>query len=172
MKQLLWASAALLALAVPAVAQSPNSAQTTATIGVRCSMTNNATQTFNNLVLADGTGQLIAANVTSINTTLSTAPVNVACNAAGSTLTLTRTPLTRTPSVGSVPNGLTEQIDFTATATPAGRSAITSATATPQALGLFNGAVTLAVANPTAGGNRLVAGAYAGSVVLTLTPNS
>src|SRR5262249_10277960 len=100
------------------------------------------------------------------------------CNGASSSMTVTANPI-----LGPVTSvtGFTNRVDYTATAAlhtaPATNATDTSASAgagSPTTVGLFSDLidVTLSASVAAPAGNQLVAGAYTGSVVVTLTPGS
>jgi len=114
-----------------------------------------------------GTGRLDVSKVNG-----RTATLNAWCNGAAATMTVTTTQLT-TPT--AAPGGFDNRVDYTGTASvtsgSASDSSLTAGAGTPANVGRFNGdiLVTLSAASSPTGG-LMVAGAYTGNVLVTLTP--
>ena len=166
--------AILLGLAAPAVA-SATVAATTGTVTVngsvaaRCQFTTStATITLGELAKPDGTYD--PTTVDGQNRTL-----QGWCNGASSSMTVNAQSLTNTTAA---PTGFSNQVDFTATALANSQSAVdtnsTDNTAGPPVtVGIFSGdiKVTLSASSSHGGSTlKMVAGAYAGDVLVTLTP--
>lgn len=166
---------AVLGIAVPAMASAvPANVTGTVTIdgsvAPRCQFTT-GTATITIPELSDtSTGVLDPTTVAGKNANL----VGW-CNGTKSTMTANATSLTNgtTP-----PPGFSNQVDFTATATANGQSSIDSDSTdglagTTAMVGIFSGNINVALsAAATHGGStlKLVAGAYTGSVLVTLAP--
>jgi hypothetical protein len=100
------------------------------------------------------------------------------CNGTTSTMTVVANPIVLTSVHSAPPTGFTDTVDYTATAslnTAAGATVSTSDSTTGSpaaaaAVSLFSGNVTVTLSSSTAGENKLIAGPYQGTTVVTLTP--
>lgn len=96
------------------------------------------------------------------------------CNGASARIWVEAQPLTNTASAGTS-GSFTNVVNYTATAN-AGSAAPTDTSAvggagSPVTLGLFSGDIDVVLSASTAGSKKLVAGSYAGNVIVTLSPN-
>jgi hypothetical protein len=112
-----------------------------------------------------------------LDTTKVTGNVNLVgwCNGTAATMDVVANPLLRVGPV-VVPSGFTTRVDYTGTATANAVSDSDGSTAAgadnaPTVVGLFTGNVNVALSAGVASANKLVAGDYQGTVVVTLTPN-
>lgn len=171
-KILLFAAAAALAgFAAPAMAQSTGTVTIDGSVADRCLFTTDA-QTINLGELAQsGTGtsagKLDSSTVDGKNATL----VGW-CNGTAATMAVEAQPLLNT---GTAPTGFDNRVNYTATATAnsvdATDDSFAAGAGTPQTVGIFTGDVKVALSGsstPTTG--LLVAGDYAGQVLVTLSP--
>jgi hypothetical protein len=99
------------------------------------------------------------------------------CNGTAATISVEAKPLLNTDFTGAPPTGFDSRVDYTATALANAQTATDTSVGDPGAgnaasVGLFTGnvGVTLSLAS-TPNNGLLVAGRYAGEVVVTLTPN-
>jgi hypothetical protein len=98
------------------------------------------------------------------------------CNGTAATMKVEALPLLNASFTGTAPTGFDTRINYTATAlansVSANDSSISEGAGTPSTVGLFTGDVDVtlsASAAPT--GGLLVAGGYAGQVLVTLSPS-
>lgn len=175
MNKLLISSAAVALLALPAAALAQSSdVEGTVTISgsvaAACVIDSAATITLGELADGDGLYNLAADGE---STTLT-----AWCNGASSTMSVLSSAIVHTGSP-TVPTGFTDTVNFTATAsvTPADAgspvevSDSTTAAADPAAtVGLFSDDITVSLSSSSTDGNKLIAGDYEGSVVVTLSP--
>jgi hypothetical protein len=166
--------AVLLGLAAPAMASATVlSATGTVTVdgsvAARCQFTTGtATITLGELAKPDGTFD--PTTVDGQNRTLTGW-----CNGTNSSMTVNAQSLTNTTAA---PSGFSNQVDFTATALAASQSAVdtnsTDNTAgAPVTVGIFSGDIKVTLSSSSSHGGstlKMVAGAYAGDVLVTLTP--
>lgn len=167
LKQVLFASAALALLAAPSMAVTDGSASqsvtVSASVAAKCSITTNITAIdLGEVADADGTAKATATLVSLSNT-------SAWCNGAKNTLSVVASPLLNTTTTAGT--GFTARLDYKLAygSFPAVDSVVGSASA-PVAgpfsiAGTGNGTVT-----PIKTADKLVAGAYSGTVVLTLAP--
>jgi hypothetical protein len=182
-KILLSAAAASLALACgvgPTLAQSATgTVQVNGTVANRCLfVTGDVVLDLGELALLSGDttalGRLDASKVTS-----RTATLNGWCNGVSASMAVEALPIVNTDFAEAAPSGFDRRIDYTATATahPAGGavsaadSTLTGGAGTASATGVFSSDIVVSFATPaTPTSGRLISGAYAGSVVVTLSP--
>lgn len=171
--RLFLAAAPLALLASPVLAQSATgTVAIDGSVAGRCLFTTaNATISLGELALSGSgatAGKLDASKVDGQNRTL----VGW-CNSTAATMTVTSTALT-TPAAAA--SGFDNRVDYTATALANSVSAADSSVGAlsagaPVNVNMFTGNVLVtlsAASSPTSG--LLVAGAYTGNVVVTLTP--
>ncbi|MFM5923802.1 MAG: hypothetical protein ACKOPG_06420 [Novosphingobium sp.] len=167
----------LMILAVPALlAASPALAQSGAVTGTvditgsvagRCMFTlPNKTISLGEISLASN-GKLDASKVNNRSETL-----NGWCNNTAASMTVTSTQLTNTTTA---PTGFDNRVDYTATAVTGSVSAndtsLVAGAGTASSVGLFSGDIVVTLSGASSPTNGLmVAGAYTGNVVVTLTP--
>jgi hypothetical protein len=160
--------------AAPALAQSTGTVSVDGSVADRCLFTTaSATISLGELSQSGdgaGAGKLDPSTVNGESATL-----NGWCNGSAATMTVEAQPLLNVDAA-SAPTGFDRRVDFTATATANevdGTDTSTAAGAgTAVDVGLFTGAIPVvlsAASSPTNG--LLVAGAYQGQVLVTLTPN-
>ncbi|MFI4933451.1 MAG: hypothetical protein ACHP7N_02425 [Caulobacterales bacterium] len=172
-------SAAILGLSIPTIAAAtPTGVTGTVTVdgavAARCQFGAGGAALINIPELSDTTtGEL---NPSTVNG--QSAQLQGWCNGTNSTMTVQADPLL---NAGSAPSGFSNHVDFTATATahPTGGDKSASDTTTvagagtPVTVGIFSGNIdvvlSLAASNPAAPA-KMLAGAYAGDVLVTLTP--
>jgi hypothetical protein len=172
--------AAAIAAAGPAAAQTLGTVDVQGTVGERCQFTSQST-----VVLDIGEMSVISGSQASLGkydpATLEsrTATLNGWCNSAAATMTVEATPMVNLTYGSTPPSGFERQVDFTATATVAGGggyasdSTLAAGPGAPGAVGLFSNDVTVSFSNSgTPTGGRLIAGAYDGTVLVTLSPSS
>lgn len=98
------------------------------------------------------------------------------CNGTASTIAVEAQPLLNTDFTGTAPSGFTRRIDYSATAGANGASAADTSTAAGAGqasnVGIFTGNVEVTLSSSaTPNDSMLIAGAYAGQVLVTLSPN-
>lgn len=159
MKKVLYAAAAIGALAAsPAMAQSATFA-VTGTIQASCG-------TINNLPIAFGTIATNADGTLTAAQSKSSASQAVYCNGINSTITVASTPLVNTVAPDDA--SFTGTLNYTTNVNFAGSSFGVGAT---QALGAKAGNMVVSANNLTAtGGLRPYAGSYDGAITVTLSP--
>jgi hypothetical protein len=175
----------LLALLIAAAAASPAWAQSAGTVDVQGAVAERCQFTSTSAVLLDiGEMSLTSGAASNLGkydpTTLEsrTATLNGWCNGTASTMTVEAAPMVHQTFSGAPPAGFERQVDFTATATVGGGASASDSTLAPgpgaaTPVGLFSDDVTVTFANSaTPGGGRLIAGAYDGTVEVTLSPAS
>jgi hypothetical protein len=184
MKRLLTSTTALAGLAALCVAGSAT-AQVTGTVGMdgtvadRCLfVSNGATIALNELSKRTGASAEIGRlEPTVVNT--ATARLNGWCNGTAATMSVEALPLLNTAFTGSPPTGFARRINYTATATAspdsgdvsASDTSLTEGSGASTTVGIFASDIRLAFsAAATPSDARLVAGPYAASVLVTLTP--
>jgi len=173
MKTLIIAATALAALgfSTAASAQSANGTVTVnGTVAAKCVIAPTGTITLGEMADIFGQYNLAADN--------KSATLNAFCNGTRSTMTVLSSPIILQSTI-VVPAGFTNIVDFTGTAsvTPAGSGAAVSASdstiaaaSAPAAVSLFSDNITVTLSASSTNGNKLIAGAYQGSVVVTLAP--
>ncbi len=171
MTKYMIAAAAVAALLAPTAALAQDgTVNINGSVAAKCVIATSATITLNELAGVDGLYNLVADN--------KAATLNGWCNGAASTISVVANPIVLQGGPAVQP-GFTNTIDFTATAsvTPAGAGApVTVADTTiaaaqsPVAVGLFSDNITVTLSASGTNGGKLIAGAYAGSVVVTLSP--
>ena len=163
MKKLLMAAVAASALvATPAMAQ-VSTYTVSGSVASICSASPTGTIAFGSLINAS-TGFLSATSQPA------TADTGAFCNGAGTTVQVAHVDLvnTTTTQSGAAPAGFTKTVTFTPkVVTSVG--ALSGDQAALTALGAFNG-ITVTAENLSAGGNKPLAGAYSGSITITLSP--
>lgn len=172
-KLLLFAAAAALvpslALAVPAAGVT-GTVTVNGAVAARCQFTvGSATITIPELS-DTATGVL---DPTTVNG--KTASLTGWCNGATSSMAVEAQPLL---NVATPPTGFTNRVDYTATATahPASGNVSADDTSTvvgagsPASVGIFTSAIDVALSLASSTGAKMIAGAYAGQVLVTLTP--
>jgi hypothetical protein len=166
--------ATIAAMAIPALASAATgdvtgSVAIDGSVAARCQFTTNLS-TISLGELADGSTGLLDASKVTGNTNL----VGW-CNGTNSTMTALATSLKNTTSA---PTGFSNQVDFAGTATANSHSTTdsdsTDVTASGAAtVGIFTGNINVSIASGVTHGGatlKLVAGAYNGSVLVTLAP--
>lgn len=188
MNKMIFAAAALAAsLATPAFAQDVTSTLTiNATVGVKCSLTNNGSATLTIPELADSTGKINTAAINSL-----TASFAGYCNGANSTMHLEMAPLINT---ATAPTGFTNLVTYQARAELAGNPGANTQGGSDRRydggkgrsqnanvfvfndtinITFFNAGYANISSNNTSShtfDGPLLGGSYTGSVVLVLTP--
>lgn len=118
--------------------------------------------------LANAVGNLDTSKVNNKSVTL-----HAWCNSAGSQMHVETTKLALTPALVPNPTGFVQQVDYTASALANAKTATDdTSVAGPGSdvvVGIFTGDVPVTLSNASATG-LLLAGAYQGTVVVTLTP--
>lgn len=118
--------------------------------------------------LATAVGNLDTSKVNNQSVTL-----NGWCNSAGSKMHVEATKLALTPAITPNPTGFVQQVDYTATAVANSQSATDDTTVSGPGsdvtVGIFTGQVPVTLTNASAVG-LLIAGAYLGTVTVTLSP--
>lgn len=102
--------------------------------------------------------------------TKNSSQANVVCNGSNTSITVTKTSMTNSATLTDT-NNFTNTIDYTPTVTLAGHSVTVDGSS--HAIGELVG--TLSVTADTlapSGGKALLAGSYAGTIVVTLTPTA
>lgn len=160
MKKLMIAAVAVSALAAtPAFA-----ADTVAIYGVTgsvtaiCSAAASGTIALGNLT--DASGNLNVSGGTATDT-------GAYCNGAGTTVQVAHTAFS---TGGAAAAGFTNSLSFTPVVV-AGATTLTGDKAAGTSLGAFSG-LSVSVSALSAGGSKPVAGSYAGSITVTLTPGA
>jgi hypothetical protein len=182
-RRLLSAAAALAAFAAttPALAQSSlGSVDVQGTVAERCQFTSASTVLLDIGEMSVTSGA--ASDLGKYDPTVlegRSATLNGWCNGSAAVMTVQATPMTHQTFAGTPPSGFERRVDFTATATVGGGggaasdSTLAAGPGSPAAVGLFSNDVTVSFSNSgTPGGGRLVAGAYDGTVEVTLAPSS
>jgi hypothetical protein len=176
MRVIIAAAAALAVWAAP----SQSTAQATGTVDIMGSVGERCEFTIDSAVIALGelsgtAGLLDASQVNGASETL-----NGWCNGAAAEMTVEANALENLSYLAAPPAGFERLVNFTATATatPSGGpvsandSSATLGAGSPAVVGVFSSAIDVVLsAAATPGGGKLIAGAYAGSVDVTLTPN-
>lgn len=97
------------------------------------------------------------------------------CNGTSATMTVEAEPIVNTDFTGTPPDGFTRVVNYTASAEANEETATDSSTddgaGTAADVGIFTGNVVVTLSNSSAGSDLLVAGAYAGQVLVTLSPS-
>jgi hypothetical protein len=177
MKKLTIALAALAAttLASPALAaDSTGTVSIDGSVADRCLFTTpNDTISLGELSLGGSdtdAGKLNAAAVDGQSATL----VGW-CNGTSAKITVEAEAIVNDDFTGSPPTGFSRVINYTATANADGEDATDSSTdegaGAPVGVGIFTGEVTVTLSDSSAGSDLLVAGAYSGQVLVTLSPD-
>jgi hypothetical protein len=165
------AALSLVAAAAPAAAQSTGNVAITGEVGVRCEFTVNSDLIALGELSVSGAagGQLDTSQVNG-----ESAQLVGWCNGASSSMTVEADPIV---NVAPAPAGFENTVNYTATATiGAGPSSASDSSAivgagAPGAVGIFSNTINVVLSgSSTPGGGKLVAGAYNGSVDVTLTP--
>ena len=176
MRALIGAAAALalIGAASQASAQVTGTVDITGSVGERCEFTvNSATIPLGEL---SGTGGLL--DTAQVNG--ETATLNGWCNGTAAEMTVEANAIENISFVGSPPAGFETIVNYTATATASPASGDVSANDTsvsvgagaPSVVGVFSSDIDVVLsASSTPGGGKLIAGNYAGSVDVTLTPS-
>ena len=171
-------SAALLAAAVPGIASAttapgPVSGTVTVngTVAARCQFTT-GTATITIPELSDpATGNLLTSTVNG-----QSANLVGWCNGTTSTMTVNASPIL---NAGTAPTGFTNRVDYTATATAHPATGPVSATdgsadsptaGTAATVGVFTSQIEVGLSAASSPAGKLLAGAYTGQVLVTLTP--
>jgi hypothetical protein len=187
MRNIIIGLAAIGALsAAPALAQSSSTITVNGTIASGCTaVTIPNSANLGTISTTTGVGEL---DVAKVNVALTGTSASVTCNGAGTTLTVTALPLTGPALPNGTPtgvNGFTNTIDYTANVSkPAGSyvqslgtvagiimSDATTTGATTETVGLVASNLNIDITNAAAIGT-LIAGAYTGTVQISLTPGS
>lgn len=157
MKRILMAALALGAIsATPAFADTVASYSVSGSVGAICSANASGSISLGNLVDSAGT----------LNSTGGSASDSGAyCNGAGTTIKIEHANLT---TVGPAAAGFTTTVVFTPKVT-AGTTELTGDKPSGTHLGAFSG-LTVEATSLTTGSDKPVAGSYAGSITVTLTP--
>ncbi|HEY1836183.1 MAG TPA: hypothetical protein VGG36_00880 [Rhizomicrobium sp.] len=170
------AIAAVLALSVPSYALATTAPSAVVTVSgsvtATCSLNGNpSTYAVNMGNLADANGNTLSTSQTVNYLT------GAWCNGATSTLSVATTKMMPTTLPGSVPNGFTDSVDYTLKSTSGllNNQSFDTATGTggSATVGAFidNGdSGTITTDAQTA--KKLMAGSYAGTITVTLTPGS
>jgi len=176
MRNLLW----LVGLPIVAIA-TPVSAQVTGTVDIDGSVADRCLFTTDNAVISVGelsrAGTGAAAGKLDVSKLDGQTRTLVGwCNGTAATMEVEALPLLNTDFVGAAPTGFDTRIDYTATADANALSgndtSLVAGKGSAIAVGLFSGDIDVtlsASSSPTNG--LLVAGSYAGQVIVTLTPN-
>ncbi|MDT0508335.1 hypothetical protein [Novosphingobium sp. MMS21-SN21R] len=170
-----FAAAVIAVAGLPAIASAQSATGTVDVNGSvegRCLFTvPNETISLGELALGgtDGTaGRLDTAKVDNQSATLSGW-----CNHAAATMKVEALALVNSAATTSA--SFTNRVDFTASAAANGATASDTTTDTAvgaeEDVGMFAGDVVVTLASASAGGKLLVAGDYAGQVLVTLAPN-
>lgn len=97
------------------------------------------------------------------------------CNGTSAKITVEAEAIVNSDFTGSPPSGFSRVINYTATANADGEDATDSSTdagaGDPAGVGIFTGEMTVTLSNASAGSDLLVAGAYSGQVLVTLSPD-
>lgn len=162
-----------LALAAP-VASVTGTVNVNGSVAARCQFTNGGTATINLGELSNtATSEFDHTTVDGKQATLTGW-----CNGSGSTMSVHADPLVN--SAVTPPNAsFSNHVDFTATAgansQTTSRSSTLAGSSTPVNVGIFTGNITVTLSasasNPVPPA-KLVAGAYAGDVIVTLAPST
>lgn len=156
MKRILAASAALAAVAAFAGSAQAADLAISGTVTPACHA--GAFAAVTGLTVADPTTALandLSASYTSTS--------HYWCNGVGSTSTVTVAPLTLSSPPTTVPAAFATSVNFSAAAT--------LTTGAAPVAGLFDDTVVITTSSFSAGGLKLVAGDYAGSVTINLVPH-
>lgn len=172
LKKLLLGTVPLALVATPAFAATGSDTGTVAingTVAARCLFTlPSATINLNELAQS-GTSTAAGTLNTSV---VDGRSVTLAgwCNSTAATMTVQATPLVNTASAAT---GFTNTVNYLATATANGISATASSTSAtagaPANVNMFTGDITVGLSESAATG-LLVAGDYAGTITVTLSP--
>jgi hypothetical protein len=165
-KTLVAAAIGLAAFASPAMATAPGATfNVSATVVATCSaLTGSSTE------LGFGTLNVGADGKLTGSYSKSSSQANVLCNGAATTITASSTAMTNAATLTDTTN-FTNTINYTPTVSLAGHSVVVDGNA--HAIGELVG--TLSVSADTlapAGGLALLAGSYAGTIVVTLAPSA
>jgi hypothetical protein len=175
-KSILSATAiAAITIATPALAQTSTGTVTVnGSVANRCLFTT-ASETINANELALGGSGTTAGKLDVSKLNGQSRTLVGWCNATASTMTVEAQPVVNTSFTSAPPAGFDRIVNYTATATanaiPATDTSVTAGAGTAATVGLFTGNVTVALSassTPTSG--LLVAGTYAGQVIVTLAP--
>lgn len=98
------------------------------------------------------------------------------CNGTAATIAVEAEPLLNVDYTSTAPTGFTRRIDYSATAlansVSANDSSLVAGSGDAEDIGIFTGNVVVTLSDSSApGGALLIAGAYQGQVVVTLSPN-
>ena len=96
------------------------------------------------------------------------------CNGTASTIQIEAQPLLNSASAAT---GFTNRVDYTATATANSVSVtdntlVANSDNTPATVGIFTGNIDVGLSQATSPAGKLIAGAYLGHVIVTLTPSA
>lgn len=162
MKKLLMAAAAASALAAaPALAATTADYAVTGSVAAVCSVTATGTVAFG--ALTSGTGAY-----TNSGTSTEATDSSAYCNQAATTVEITHTNLSTT-TTGTIPSTFTNTVVITPVVTTDGPT-LTGDKAAGTAIGAFSLLkVKATAATPSL---KLIAGAYTGSITITLSPAS
>jgi hypothetical protein len=174
-KSFILAGMAACVLATPAFAQSTGTVTVTGSVADRCLFTTPSATILLGELARPGSdanaGKLDEAVVDA-----GTATLVGWCNGTAATMSVEAQPLLNTDFVGAPPSGFDTRIDYTADALANSATATDTSTVagagTAVSVGMFTGNVVVNLgSSATPGGGLLVAGDYAGQVLVTLTPN-
>jgi hypothetical protein len=174
MNRLLF-TAAILGLAIPAAASAQAAAVTgtvtvTGAVAARCQFTTGNASIDIPELSDTSTSALDPA-------TVSGAPHATLvgwCNGTASTIQVEAQPLLNT---ATAPTGFTNRVDYTATATAnsvsvTDNSLVANSDNTAASVGIFTGNIDVGLSQATSPTGKLIAGAYLGHVIVTLTPSA
>jgi hypothetical protein len=156
--------------AAPAMAQNATGTVTVlGNVDARCQVVAPTNKTINVGEMTGTTGILDPTRINGRTETL-----NVWCNQASATMDVEALPLSNTATGAA---GFTNRVDYVATAVLGTASATDTSAAAGAGLaagiGLSAGDITVTLsASQANGGPRLIAGAYQGSVLVTIRPNA
>ncbi len=174
MRKLMMIAAPLVLFSVPAAAQSTGTVNVDGTVAGRCLFTTPSATISVGEMAVQGTGST-AGKLNAAVIEGQTRTLVGWCNGSASTMSVETLPLMNTGFAPAAPTGFDKRVDYTATAVAnaasANDSSITGGSGAGSTVGLFTGdvVVTLSSASsPTSG--LLIAGAYQGQVIVTLSP--
>lgn len=170
-----------LALVASAAVSAPAMAQSTGTVDINGSVGDRCLFTSGNAVIS--VGELTQGGASAAAGRLDPSKLNGQsrtlvgwCNGTAATMAVEALPLVNTSFASTAPVGFDTRIDYTASAAANGvtgtDSSVTAGAGTAVSVGLFSGNINVSLASSsTPNSGLLVAGAYSGQVIVTLTPN-
>jgi hypothetical protein len=174
-RSLILAGIATCAFATPAFSQATGTVDITGSVADRCLFTTPSATIVLGELARSGTGAT-AGRLNEAVVDAGTATLTGWCNGTAATMKVEALPLLNTDFLAAAPSGFDTRINYTADALANSATATDTSTVagagTAVSVGTFTGNVVVNLgSSATPGGGLLVAGDYAGQVIVTLTPN-